>query len=638
MRVPTKLVFALALLAACGRNGSDGTSCSVTRDEEAGTTTIACEDGTTAVIPDGTSGANGQDGASGADGANGTDGTDGANGQDGTDGQDGANGQDGADGQDGVDGMDGTSCTGTETPGGGFEITCDDGTTFEIPAPSDCPFFEFPDGGEGYGEWWAYSPSDLEPLRGCQVLIGTLHLMTYEDLSALSDVTAIVGDLDLWNDEYGWGEGESVDIGPSLTYVQGEISVYPWPLRGVNFPALRRTTDLERSEASGLESFSAPELVTVTDDIQFSWNNDLTSFSAPKLESVDVVHFEDNSDLTTLDLSSLKTAGAVELYYLPELTSTDGVFSQLESVINVSLNNLDSITRWDAPKLVTVESDLQFAENDLLAAASWNPNLEIDGTLRAYYNPSIAVCDLPVDHATYLDAYGNLSADGATCDNCPGVDNPDQLDLDRDGFGDECDDDADGDGVDASLDTDDRFKFQCSDSDADGCDDCRLSGSATPLNDGPDADADGQCDSTAPLPFPGEDCQVIAGTELLYCAYHLSVPDALFACQQHGGRLWAPRTASDLRLPVDHPEMHEMWIGVSDSDLEGTFTYTADGSALTVTPPWNPSEPNDSGGHEDCVQTTSYDAGTDTVGWNDLDCFDTRPFTCEAIPAPIALP
>jgi len=48
---------------------------------------------------------------------------------------------------------------------------------------------------------------------------------------------------------------------------------------------------------------------------------------------------------------------------------------------------------------------------------------------------------------------------GDVCDNCPDLYNPDQFNLDSDGFGDACDPDADGDGIDSSVD--------CNDLDAD---------------------------------------------------------------------------------------------------------------------------------------------------------------------------
>ena len=56
-------VIPLILVVSCtgpaGRDGESATSCTVSRDEAAGTSTIACEDGTTVVVPDGGDGDDG---------------------------------------------------------------------------------------------------------------------------------------------------------------------------------------------------------------------------------------------------------------------------------------------------------------------------------------------------------------------------------------------------------------------------------------------------------------------------------------------------------------------------------------------------------------------------------------------------
>lgn len=57
-----------------GEPGAAGTSCTATRDEESGTTTITCEDGTTAVVHDGMDGVQGPRGDAGPQGAPGSDG------------------------------------------------------------------------------------------------------------------------------------------------------------------------------------------------------------------------------------------------------------------------------------------------------------------------------------------------------------------------------------------------------------------------------------------------------------------------------------------------------------------------------------------------------------------------------------
>jgi hypothetical protein len=95
---------ALALgVLACGTDGKNGAKaepCSVTADG-AGTTTITCPDGTTAVIHDGAPGPQGEAGAQGPAGTAGTDGADGIGGDDGSTLLGGARPPNEADGSDG---------------------------------------------------------------------------------------------------------------------------------------------------------------------------------------------------------------------------------------------------------------------------------------------------------------------------------------------------------------------------------------------------------------------------------------------------------------------------------------------------------------------------------------------------------
>ena len=59
------------------------------------------------------------------------------------------------------------------------------------------------------------------------------------------------------------------------------------------------------------------------------------------------------------------------------------------------------------------------------------------------------------------------------------------------------------------------------------------------------------------------------------------------------------------------------WIGFSDINSEGTFTW-ADGSGVTYTR-WNSGEPNNSGGNEDCAELYSHSY------WNDAPCTNGIP-------------
>ena len=111
---------------------------------------------------------------------------------------------------------------------------------------------------------------------------------------------------------------------------------------------------------------------------------------------------------------------------------------------------------------------------------------------------------------------GDLDVD--TCEDCSsGASDPlnDGPDFDGDGLCNAGDLDDDNDGVDDMQDAAPLNPNICRDIDADGCDDCTITGAdqsgGDPLNDGPDTDLDGICDlsdNCVSLPNPGqEDCQ-----------------------------------------------------------------------------------------------------------------------------------
>ena len=136
-------------------NGVPGTSCTVTRDDLAGTTTVVCEDGTSAVMNDGTDCTTTRDEVAGTSTIRCDDGTvatvhDGATGAAGTscavsrDSNAGTTTVRCADGTeavipDGRNGADGTSCTvARDDVAGTTAIVCEDGTSAVIADGTDC--------------------------------------------------------------------------------------------------------------------------------------------------------------------------------------------------------------------------------------------------------------------------------------------------------------------------------------------------------------------------------------------------------------------------------------------------------------------------------------------------------------------
>jgi len=66
------------------------------------------------------------------------------------------------------------------------------------------------------------------------------------------------------------------------------------------------------------------------------------------------------------------------------------------------------------------------------------------------------------------------------------------------------------------------------------------------------------------------------------------------------------------------------WIGLSDTDTEGTFVWE-DGSGLSFTA-WANYEPSDTWGYEDCVST---DSSGIAGAWADQGCSQWMPYVCQ---------
>ena len=74
-----------------------------------------------------------------------------------------------------------------------------------------------------------------------------------------------------------------------------------------------------------------------------------------------------------------------------------------------------------------------------------------------------------------------------------------------------------------------------------------------------------------------------------------------------------------------YPLFQNMWIGLSDSSIEGTFQWEADNSLINYTH-WATEEPNDFGDVEDCVEVVS---GAVAGFWNDDFCDSEKLYICE---------
>ena len=68
----------------------------------------------------------------------------------------------------------------------------------------------------------------------------------------------------------------------------------------------------------------------------------------------------------------------------------------------------------------------------------------------------------------------------------------------------------------------------------------------------------------------------------------------------------------------------EVWVGGSDSDVEGIWRWSADDSVLDFTV-WYTNQPDNNGGNGDCMAIiTNWDNN-----WDDMECLLKREFFCQ---------
>jgi hypothetical protein len=217
-------------VAGCGQ-----TPCTVTENDD-GSSTITCPDGSTATVAGGAAGADGQDGAAGADGQ------DGAAGADGTDGTDGT---DGVDGVDGVDGGELLAC------GGGF---------FDV--------------------------DQLGVLAGCEEIVDGAFMLIDDtsELSALGSLQRVHGLLSI---VVITDDPTFALTFPELTSIdeQFQVSTDQEPIARLSLPAL--TAVARDFSTSGIAAVQAPSLLGLS-SIRLSEVNEVTLSSLRRANDLQI--------------------------------------------------------------------------------------------------------------------------------------------------------------------------------------------------------------------------------------------------------------------------------------------------------------------------------------------------------------
>ena len=116
----------------------------------------------------------------------------------------------------------------------------------------------------------------------------------------------------------------------------------------------------------------------------------------------------------------------------------------------------------------------------------------------------------------------------------------------------------------------------------------------------------------------------------------LSFDDAQKLCEDLGGKLAEPRSITANNLLAEHLHYRNakfMWIGINDKIEENTFVYSSSGEKITFAN-WSKGRPDNGGNsryqkEQDCVDVLMNEDFGNTWKWNDWDCQEQLPFSCE---------
>jgi hypothetical protein len=117
-----------------------------------------------------------------------------------------------------------------------------------------------------------------------------------------------------------------------------------------------------------------------------------------------------------------------------------------------------------------------------------------------------------------------------------------------------------------------------------------------------------------------------AGTTRKYCSTELTHDEAAAYCATQGMTLTSVMNSSDNGGMINGAILFSgvpFWIGLDDIEVEGEFRWD-DGSTVRFTA-WDPGQPDDAGGAEDCV-ISGVDLMAET--WGDVSCAERHSFVC----------